>query len=158
MKKLFALTILLAALLSQGAKAQEAPGPDATAKPEVTQALNDVKVLPRPQDFATAQQLAVQNRNDRMTMLQNSIACVKQATTMEGIYRCQSQEGMELAKIRLAYCDTTVSFPTKTGRKAPAYTECERAMAAVVGKKLPRRGKKGGAEQQAEPMDAEPAQ
>ena len=129
--------------------------------------LKDIVIHKRPEDFASAQLLALQNRDERSVMLQKSIACVQQSATMEDLAACQADERKELDKIRLSYCDTMVSFlngnqnmpgrikrnnkaaatPAAAGDAAadaqPARqqrgTECDRALAAVTGKPVPRR-------------------
>ncbi len=113
----------------------------------VEDTLKDIVMHKRPNDFAGAQQLAVQNRQERMEMLQKSMECVQKAATVEDLYACQADERKNLDKIWLSYCDTTVSF-LGTRRVAknnngkgnpqlearPKASECDRAMAAVTGR------------------------
>lgn len=140
--------------------------------------LKDIVIHKRPEDFATAQRLALQNRDERSVMIQKSIVCVQQATTMEELTGCQTDERKTLDKIRLSYCDTMVSFfnskqfmpkrnkDNKANNKQNAdsakaglddtnddnvgndaqvkptkqkATECDKALAAVTGKPVPRR-------------------
>ncbi len=130
--------------------------------------LKGIVIHKRPEDFAGAQHLALQNRDERAAMLQKSIACVQQAATMEDLASCQADERKELDKIRLSYCDTMVSFlngnqnmPKRNKGKGKAGaadttagvadtaadaqperqrgTECDRALATVTGKPVPRR-------------------
>ena len=71
--------------------------------------LKNIVIHKHPEDFATAQQLALQNRDERSTLLQKSITCVQQATTMDELTACQADERKELDKIRLSYCNTQMS-------------------------------------------------
>lgn len=152
---------------AQPAAAPAAPTPDAAAAPAAAPApvaaapeedpLKDIVIHKRPDDFASAQKLALQNRDERAAMLQKSIACVQQASTMDELAACQSDERKALDKIRLSYCDTMVSFlngnqnmPKRQGGARansgadaqPARqkaTECDKALAAVTGKAIPPR-------------------
>lgn len=112
----------------------------------VEDVLKDITMHKRPNDFAGAQQLAIQNRQERMEMLQKSMECVQKAATVEDLYACQADERKSLDKIWLSYCDTTVSFlgtrrVAKNNAKGnqqlearPKASECDRAMAAVTGR------------------------
>jgi hypothetical protein len=136
MRKLLTFACLFLALTAGSAFSADADDP-----------LKDVPMYPHPQDFATAQQLALQNRQDRVTMLQDSITCIQQATTMDDIHACQNTEGKSLKKIRLSYCDTDLSWPIRKGAAkratagmSPKPTECQRAMAAITGQKIVKPG------------------
>ena len=123
--------------------------------------LKDITIHKHPADFAEAQQLAVQNREERMANLQESMACVQRATKMDDLADCQKAEGKGLAVINLSYCDTGLSWPNSRknkggnggkskivgqGTSAQAqpdqanadnseFTACELAMYNVTGKK-----------------------
>ncbi len=135
-----------------------APAPAPVAAPVSEEdPLRDIVIHKRPDDFASAQKLALQNRDERAVMLQRSIACVQQASTMDDLAACQADERKALDKIRLSYCDTMVSFlngnqnmPKRQGGPRPnsgadakparqKATECDKALAAVTGKPIPPR-------------------
>ncbi len=115
---------------------------------EIKEVLKDIVIHKHPADFAGAQQLALQNRQERMDMLVKSTECVQKATTVEDLYTCQADERKSLDKIWLSYCDTTVSFlgAKRVGQKnnnpngnanlaaRPKVSECDRAMSAVTGR------------------------
>lgn len=73
--------------------------------------LNNIPIYSHPTDYGTSQELAVQNRLDRIAMLQKSVTCIQQATDQKGINACLVEEGETLDKIRLSYCATNVAFP-----------------------------------------------
>ncbi|MBI3419106.1 MAG: hypothetical protein HY053_03125 [Proteobacteria bacterium] len=100
----------------------------------------DVKIYNRPEDFETARELALQSRQERLDRLQEVVSCIQQATTMKDIEACQKKETDAMAKVRLAYCDTGVSWPV---RKAPPVgktsdgtrhepTECEQVISGMI--------------------------
>lgn len=115
---------------------------------EIKEVLKDIVIHKHPDTFADAQQLALQNRQERMDMLQKSTECVQKATNVEELYACQADERKSLDKIWLSYCDTTVSFlgAKRVGKKnnnpnananleaKPKVSECDRAMSAVTGR------------------------
>lgn len=91
--------------------------------------LQDITIYGHPEDFATAQQLALQNRAERIEKIEEVIECIQSAKSIEDINVCQKKEKTDLAKVRLAYCGTGVArlaldgnadFPT-----AHKTTECE---------------------------------
>jgi hypothetical protein len=136
-----------AAPLNDAASAEDAAN--------VAEIIKNTAIHPRPKDFAEAQQLALQNRGERLEMLNRSLACVQGAKTMEDLAVCQRDEGKSLAVIRLSYCDSTVSFPSRRQRTlrnaegapntAPAehqaviVSECEKAIATITGAPPPGR-------------------
>jgi hypothetical protein len=139
---------------------------DATA---VTELIKNTPIYVRPKDFAEAQHLALQNRGERLEMLNRSIECVQKAKTMDDLAVCQRDEGKSLALIRLAYCDSTVSFPNRRQRTLrnaegplntpPANTaviisECEKAMSIITGSPPPGRA----ARRQLREQQSQPAQ
>jgi hypothetical protein len=94
-------------------------------------------------DFSTLQQLAVQNRSDRIVLMQQSLACFQQASTIDDIYRCRIDEGKALNRIRLTYCETGVATPKRVGGKKTIdgddqakATSCQKSIAALAGKRL----------------------
>lgn len=115
---------------------------------EIKDVLKDIVIHKHPDTFSDAQQLALQNRQERMEMLQKSTECVQKATNVEELYACQADERKSLDKIWLSYCDTTVSFlGAKRANKKngnansnanleakPKVSECDRAMSAVTGR------------------------
>lgn len=111
-------------------------------------AVNDVTVYKHPQDFDTAKQMALQNRSERMQMLESVIACIQQSVNYEDIESCQTQETKTWNKIRLAYCDTAVAYDSsKAHNRSPqGPTECERALSAYTGKPVPPRDNAGAVE------------
>lgn len=132
MKKLLASVCLLAMFVVVPTYAQNADP------------LKDITILKRPEDFPSALKLAIQNRIERITMLQGSLACVQQATNMDDIRACQAEEGNNIAKIRLEYCDTTISWPIAQPKNknnavaaSPELNECQRAMLALTGSNNP---------------------
>lgn len=110
------------------------------AQAEENDPLKGIVIHPRPEDFATAQQLALQNRDERLAMLHKSIECVQKATNVEDLSNCQKEERKSLDIIWLSYCDTMVSFlpgMAVRNRAIPQRaTECERAHSAVTGKPM----------------------
>lgn len=114
--------------------------------------LRDVMIFDRPADFATAQQLAYQSRADRVARVQEIMACIDQAANMDDFEACQVKEAEALAKIRLAYCNTNVSWPDKNKVQSRAEakgvnklifdaSECEKAMANLTGTPIRKRNK-----------------
>ncbi|MBI3419107.1 MAG: hypothetical protein HY053_03130 [Proteobacteria bacterium] len=107
----------------------------------------DIKMYGHPKDFEVAKQLALQNRVERMDRIKDVMTCIRQAKAMDDIYACQETEADYTAKIRLAYCDTGVSWlyldarkgSKKNGKKKPP-TECQKALQAIENIKKRRSG------------------
>ena len=134
----------VALLICAPLSAEEAPT-EALAQAPAEDILKDIVIHPRPTDFATAQQLALQSREERIEKVEEVIACIENAKNMEDFYVCQKNETDSLAKVRLAYCDTTVSFYVKkkksTGEvgEAPQPSECEKVISGLTGRPIPPR-------------------
>lgn len=95
----------------------------------------DVPIYPRPQDFATAQQLALQNRQERISLMQRSAACIQQSTTFQEMTACRQKEAEFLNKIWLSYCDSNAYLPGMDNESQPQEPtmdrECQKALKHV---------------------------
>lgn len=114
MKKLLAIVCLgLVAITFGPLRAEEATSVT-PSKPAVDNAaaVDGVVLYKHPEDFDSAQQLAIQNRLDRIDGIKAAMNCIQKATTMDDIHACQQKGLEETAKIRLAYCDTGMSWIT----------------------------------------------
>lgn len=131
--------------------------------------LKGITIHERPTDFAGAQQLARQNREDRIALMQSAIRCIQQAANMDELTECLKDERKDMDKVWLSYCDTNIgplnsksNIPKKDRNRknrnlqqaAPSAdasqpadsppekikaTECERALSAVTGKPIPKK-------------------
>lgn len=155
MKKLLIFSCLLVAMTaSMPIHAAELTVAAPPASP--ADMIKDIPIYPRPETFEDAQKMALQNRQERLVLLQNVINCIQQATTIDDISRCQADEAKDIATIRLSYCDTDMSWgsmrkirnqknakPADTVANAvaggapppPRSTECQKAIEFLTGKK-----------------------
>lgn len=141
MKNIFSLLILLSALTTTMLHAE----PYTPMRAE--DILREVTIHQRPSDFASAQHLAWQSRAERVERIQEIITCIDQAANMDDILSCQTRETDALAKIRLAYCNTNVSWPDRKkmqGEAARGFeidaSECEKVMSGLTGRALKKKG------------------
>ena len=130
MKKILFFACLLIALFGTAQLRAE------SNDPAQGQGIN-IYIYNHPQDFTEAQQLAAQNRVDRINSLQDTIKCIHLAQNMDDIRTCQRNEHDSLEKIRLVYCKTSIARPLKETGKEQADTtlpaECDKAASAVTG-------------------------
>lgn len=157
------LALLLAVLLfgfcqpAHGVPTQPTPDSNAqqpgTSNPAQGKAevdpLKDIVIYPRPEDFPSAQHLALQNREERLALVQKAIECIEHSKNINDIYACQMEERKALDRIWLSYCNTTLSFlsgvrampkPGQDPNSIPRTADCDKALSAVTGKPLPSSG------------------
>jgi hypothetical protein len=117
--------------------------------------LNDVQILLPPKDFEAATQLALRNRVERIARIQDVITCIQEAQSMDDFRVCQERENDYTLKIRLAYCNTGVSWlsvskaPPKervaTNTSDPQQDpECERVLDIIRTREAQRRDQNDG--------------
>lgn len=125
---------VLCALASVSLQAEEAP--------EEKDYFSDTPHIERPKDFEAFKQLAKQNRLERIERLNEVMSCFQQAKAMEDIFACQEMDAHGLAKMRLAYCETGVSWiqlekPRRNAKEQNAEkglfdrNECDKALMAI---------------------------
>lgn len=131
---------------------------------KVEDILKDITIYPRPEDFATAQKLAIQNREERLDLVHKAIECVQHSKSINDIYNCQNEERKALDRVWLSYCNTTLSFlngvrkmpkPGQDPGSLPRTADCERALAAVTGKPQPKFNNQQQQQQQQDGSDAQ---
>jgi hypothetical protein len=131
----------LAMLVGLPLQAQEAPPPVSSGAKTLTPAelVKSVQIHPKPKDFGESLELAIRNREDRLELVRKSTECVQKAKILEEINACQETERQQLSIIRLAYCETGVSFITGRARSTIGQTwpegtpdECARATWAIT--------------------------
>lgn len=126
--------LVLCALISASAWAEEGL--------EEKDYFSDTPHIERPKDFEAFKQLAKQNRLERIDRLNEVMSCFQQAKAMEDIFACQEMDAHGLAKMRLAYCETGVSWiqlekPRRNAKEQNAEkglfdrNECEKAQMAI---------------------------
>lgn len=127
----------------------------------------DIVIFEKPQDFEAAKALAKQNRLERIDRIHDVMNCIQQSKTVDDIYNCQELEADVTARIRLAYCDTGVSWlyldarrskkKNKQNEAASEVSECDKARQVIENIKARRASEKAEA-QTPEPATATPAE
>jgi hypothetical protein len=142
---MFFASLGLAIFIGLPLHAQEAPPtvPLNTNAMTLGDLMKSVHVHPKPVDFADIHRLALLNRQERGDLVKQTIECLNGAKSYEDIANCQELERRGMTLLRLAYCETGLSFVTgrtrsEIGQTWPAGTpsECARAMWAITGQPM----------------------
>ena len=114
--------------------------------------LKNIAIVAAPTDIDGIKAVALKNRQDRIDMIHDSMACIQKSITADDVQLCITTEQKTLQVISLTYCNTNLGIPknkssytSPTGAPPPIgdkkvngiSTDCYNGAAALRGEKLP---------------------